>query len=73
MPTDWLSSPRATVARLPRRNLFPHRPPATVRARPYRSRYTTWAERRTTTVTWVRAAMGEYPPPVSPAVRGEAR
>jgi hypothetical protein len=43
----------ATLALL-RRNPFPDRPPAHVRARIYRYRYSTWRERRQSGVWWVR-------------------
>jgi hypothetical protein len=48
-----------------RRNPFPDRPPATIRARLYRYRYTTWSERRQTRAWWVRQPIGEYLPPVA--------
>jgi hypothetical protein len=48
-----------------RRNPFPDHPPATIRARMYRYRYTTWRERRETRAWWVRQPIGEYLPPVA--------
>jgi hypothetical protein len=48
-----------------RRNPFPDRPPATIRAHLYRYRYTTWSERRQTGGWWVRQPIGEYLPPVA--------
>jgi len=48
-----------------RRNPFPDRPPATIRARLYRYRYSTWSERRQTGAWWVRQPIGEYLPPVA--------
>jgi hypothetical protein len=49
---------------LMRRNPFPDRPPALIRARMYRYRYTSWRERRTTGAWWTRELVGEYLPPV---------
>jgi Lipase maturation factor len=43
---------------------FPERPPAVVRARLYRYRYTTPAERRSTGAWWTRELLGEYLPPL---------
>ena len=48
-----------------RHNPFPDRPPATIRARLYRYRYTSWSERRQTRAWWVRQPIGEYLPPVA--------
>jgi len=48
-----------------RRNPFPERPPAVIRARLYRYRYTSWRERRRTGAWWVRQPIGEYLPPVA--------
>jgi len=48
-----------------RRNPFPERPPAIIRARLYRYRYTSWSERRQTGAWWVRQPIGEYLPPVA--------
>jgi hypothetical protein len=62
-----LRDDRAILALL-RRNPFPDRPPAMIRARLYRYRYTTWSERRQTGAWWVRRVIGEYLPPV--ALRG---
>jgi hypothetical protein len=45
-------------------NPFPDRPPAFVRARLYRYRFTTPAERRRTGAWWSRDLVGEYLPPL---------
>jgi lipase maturation factor len=45
-------------------NPFPDRPPRLVRARLYRYRFTTPAERRQTGAWWVRDLVGEYLPPL---------
>ncbi len=50
--------------RLLRTNPFPDGPPALVRARLYRYRYTTHKERRTSGDWWVREWVGEYLRPV---------
>jgi hypothetical protein len=56
-------------------NPFPHRPPRWVRARLYRYRFTTPAERRQTGAWWVRDLAGEYLPPLclEPLSEGPAR
>ncbi|MFF4233517.1 lipase maturation factor family protein [Streptomyces sp. NPDC001820] len=46
--------------RLLRRNPFPHAPPAYVRARLYRYRYTTWRELRATGAWWHRTYVREF-------------
>ena len=51
------------VTRLLRVNPFPDVPPAVIRIRRYRYRYTTWRERRETGAWWQREAAGEYLPP----------
>lgn len=69
-PTRWfhtfarrlLEGDRTTL-RLLRRNPFPDQPPALVRARLYRYRYTTRAERHRTGAWWHRTLLGEYLPP----------
>jgi hypothetical protein len=50
------------VLRLLRHNPFPDSPPAYVRARFYRYRYTTRAERRETGAWWHRTLVGDYLP-----------
>lgn len=50
--------------RLLRHNPFPDAPPARVRARLYRYRYTTWRELRETGEWWHRTLVREYLPPV---------
>jgi hypothetical protein len=50
------------VIGLLRENPFPDRPPAVVRARLYRYRYTTWAERRASGAWWARELIGDYFP-----------
>jgi hypothetical protein len=60
-----LEGDKATLRLLRRRsNPFPDRPPAFVRARLFRYRYTTRAERRASGVWWVRSEVGVYLPPV---------
>ncbi len=56
--------------RLLRRNPFPDRPPAFVRALLYHYRFTTWRERKETGAWWLRTRVGAYLPPLSlsPAV-----
>lgn len=51
--------------RLLRRNPFPHGPPAYVRARLYRYRFTTREERRATGAWWDREPVGTYHPAVT--------
>ena len=46
------------------RNPFPDHPPALVRARLYRYRFTTRAERRQTGAWWSRDLLGDYLPPL---------
>jgi hypothetical protein len=46
------------------RNPFPDHPPALVRARLYRYRFTTPAERRQTGAWWSRDLLGDYLPPL---------
>jgi hypothetical protein len=58
-----LAGDRATL-RLLRRNPFPEAPPAFVRARRFRYRFTTWAERRETGAWWVRWPVAEHLPPM---------
>ncbi|MFB7371421.1 lipase maturation factor family protein [Streptomyces sp. NPDC056222] len=50
--------------RLLRHNPFPDAPPARIRARLYRYRYTTWRELRETGAWWHRTLVREYLPPV---------
>ena len=52
------------VLRLLRNNPFPDQPPAYIRARLYRYRFTTRAERRETGAWWTRTLAGEYLRPV---------
>lgn len=59
-----LAGDRATL-RLLRVNPFPDAPPAHVRARVYRYRFTTRAERRATGAWWHRTLVGDYLPPLS--------
>jgi hypothetical protein len=58
-----LEDDRPTLALL-RRNPFPDAPPAFVRARLYRYRFTTWSERRATGRWWDRAPAGELVRPI---------
>jgi hypothetical protein len=62
--TKLLEGDRA-VLRLLRKNPFPAAPPAAVRARFYRYRFTTWSERRATGAWWARELVGDYVPPIS--------
>jgi Lipase maturation factor len=63
----------ATLRLLHRRgNPFPDHPPAFVRARLFRYRYTTRAERRADGAWWVRTEVGIYLPPVRRAPEATA-
>jgi hypothetical protein len=66
---DALLRNEPAVVRLLRANPFPDRPPSVVRARLYRYRFTTWAERRRTGAWWSRELIGEFMPPI--ALRGD--
>ena len=59
-----LEGDRPTLALL-RSNPFPGEPPRFVRARLYRYRFTTPAERRETGAWWSRTLIGEYMPPIA--------
>jgi hypothetical protein len=61
--TRLLEHDKATLALLGP-DPFPDRPPALVRARLYRYRFTTPAERRQTGAWWSRELLGEYLPPL---------
>jgi Lipase maturation factor len=61
--TRLLENDPATT-RLLGRNPFPDHPPALVRARLYRYRFTTPAERRQTGAWWSRDLLGDYLPPL---------
>jgi hypothetical protein len=61
--TRLLQNDPATL-RLLGPNPFPNDPPALVRARLYRYRFTTPAERRSTGAWWSRHLVGEYLPPL---------
>jgi hypothetical protein len=50
------------VLGLLRLNPFAERPPAVIRARLYRYRFTTWRERRTTGAWWARELIGDFLP-----------
>jgi Lipase maturation factor len=68
-----LEGDEATLRLLRRRgNPFPDHPPAFVRARLFRYRYTTRAERRAEGAWWVRTEMGIYLPPVRRAPEATA-
>ncbi|HEY2888394.1 MAG TPA: lipase maturation factor family protein, partial [Candidatus Limnocylindrales bacterium] len=58
-----LENDRATLALL-RHNPFPGEPPRWVRARLFRYRFSSWAERRATGAWWVRTAQGEFLRPI---------
>jgi hypothetical protein len=53
------------VTRLLRVNPFPDVPPAVIRVRRYRYRYTTWRELRQTGACWHREPAGEHVPPLT--------
>jgi hypothetical protein len=59
-----LEGDRPTLKLLGRPNPFPDHPPRLVRARLYRYRFTTPAERRRTGAWWSRDLVGEYLPPL---------
>jgi hypothetical protein len=61
--TKLLQNDRATL-KLLRANPFPHAPPAFVRARLYRYRFSTARERRETGNWWMRELVSDYMPPV---------
>jgi len=65
-----LDNDRHIVALL-RVNPFPDEPPSFVRARLFRYRFTTPAERRATGDWWVRDELGEYLPPIAGHALGE--
>jgi Lipase maturation factor len=65
-----LQGDRATL-KLLRRNPFPDRPPALVRARLFRYRFTTRDERRETGAWWSRTPVAEYLPPLGLDQTGE--
>ena len=65
-----LQNDSATL-KLLRRNPFPHGPPAFVRARLYRYRFSTARERRQTGQWWMRDLVGDYVPPVRLAGRDQ--
>jgi hypothetical protein len=62
--TRLLEHDPATRKLLGRPDPFPDHPPALVRARLYRYRFTTQAERRQTGAWWSRDLVGEYLPPL---------
>jgi hypothetical protein len=62
--TRLLEHDPATRKLLGRPDPFPDHPPALVRARLYRYRFTTPAERRHTGAWWSRDLVGEYLPPL---------
>jgi uncharacterized membrane protein YhdT len=59
-----LEGDRPTLALL-RTNPFPDHPPRFVRARLFRYRFTTRAERRETGAWWARTFIGDYMPPIT--------
>jgi hypothetical protein len=59
------------TVKLLRRNPFPDRAPTYVRARLFRYRFTTPAERRATGAWWSRTPVGEYLPPLERTPSGE--
>jgi hypothetical protein len=64
LATRLLEGDPATRRLLGRPDPFPDDPPALVRARLYRYRFTTPAERRQTGAWWSRQLVGEYLPPL---------
>jgi Lipase maturation factor len=65
-----LEGDRPTL-KLLRHNPFPDRPPALVRARLYRYRFTSRAERRETGAWWARTPVATYLPPLALDSTGE--
>jgi hypothetical protein len=65
-----LRNDRPTL-KLLRRNPFPERPPAFLRMRLFRYRFTTRGQRRETGAWWVRTLVGEYLPPLRLDAAGE--
>jgi len=63
-----LEGDRATL-KLIRKSPFPNGPPAYIRARLYRYRFSSAAERRETGNWWMRDLVGDYMPPVRLAAR----
>jgi hypothetical protein len=63
----------ADTLRLLRHNPFPDSPPAAVRARVYRYRFTTWPEHRQDGSWWHRELVGEFLGPVSRATLRSVR
>jgi len=59
-----LRNDQATL-KLLRHNPFPEHPPAQIRARRFRYRFTSRGERRATGCWWNRALIGDYLPPIS--------
>jgi hypothetical protein len=59
-----LDNDQATL-KLLRANPFPDQPPARIRARLYRYRFTSRDERRESGAWWIRHLVGEYLPPVA--------
>jgi len=55
-----------------RDNRFPNRPPRWIRARLFRYRFSTPAERRTTGAWWVRRPEGEFLRPIALRASGSA-
>jgi hypothetical protein len=70
LATRLLEHDPATRRLLGRPDPFPDHPPALVRARLYRYRFTTPAERRHTGAWWHRDLVGEYLPPLRLGPRG---
>ena len=60
------------ILRLMGRNPFPDAPPRFIRARLFRYRFTTWAERRESGAWWVRTLEGDLVPPIGLADLGRA-
>lgn len=56
------------ILRLMRKNPFPDRPPALIRALFYQYRYTAWAEKRQSGAWWTRQLLGVYLEPASRAI-----
>jgi uncharacterized membrane protein YhdT len=61
--TRLLEGDRPTLALL-RSNPFPDQPPAWIRARLFRYRFSSLSERRASGAWWVRAPIGEFVPPL---------
>ncbi len=67
-----LEGDRATL-KLLRRNPFPQHPPAVIRARLYRYRFSSWSQLRRDGEWWARSYVGEYLPAITLDSEGSPR